>query len=67
VLIYEVSELVDVIEAGGNRVFNYRASAMHLQDPLDTQIVFYYNSENQLKLLVLDDDGSQAFHNLVRE
>src|SRR5690554_6018474 len=65
VLIYEVSELVDVIEAGGNRVFSYRASAIHLQDPLDTQIVFYYNSENRFKLLVLDDQGSQGFHNLV--
>lgn len=67
VLIYEVTEFLDKIEGIGNTVYIYNAVTDHLRNPMDTKVIFYYNKNSELDLMISDVESSQVFHNLKKQ
>ena len=67
VLIYKLTGFLNKIEGNGNTVYIYKAVTAHLNNPMDTKVIFYYNENSELDLMLSDVESSQVFHNLKKE
>ena len=66
ILVYEVTKFLNKVEGNGNTLYIYEAVTIHLQNPMDTKVILYYNKNSELDLMISDVESSQVFHNLKK-
>lgn len=63
-LIYKVVTYLGVLKDSGKTNYLYKCLTEHLDNPLETTIVFYYTTDKKLNLMVYDKESSQVFFDL---
>lgn len=63
-LIYKVIDYLGVLKDNGKTNYLYKCVNEHLDNPVETTIVFYYKIDKKLSLMVYDEQSSQVFFDL---
>lgn len=63
-LIYKVIDYLGVLKDNGNTNYLYKCITEHLDNPVETIIVFYYPIDKKLSLMVNNEKSSQVFFDL---
>jgi hypothetical protein len=63
-LIYKVIDYLGVLKDNGKTNYLYKCVTEHLDNPVETTIVFYYKIDKKLSLMVYDKETSQVFYNI---
>lgn len=65
-LIYKVIDYLGVLKDNGNTNYLYKCITEHLDNPVETTIVFYYPIDKKLSLMVYNEKSSQVFFDLEK-
>lgn len=63
-LIYKVIDYLGVLKDSGKTNYLYKCETEHLDNPVETTIVFYYKIDKKLSLMVYNEKSSQVFFDL---
>ncbi len=63
-IIYKVIDYLGILKDNGNTNYLYKCIAEHLDNPVETTIVFYYLIDQKLSLMVYNEKSSQVFFDL---
>ncbi|RXP61394.1 hypothetical protein EC396_04155 [Lutibacter sp. HS1-25] len=63
-LFYEVVDYLGKIKDNGTTNYLYKCLTQHLDNPIETTIVFYYPTDKKLSLMVYNKESSQVFFDL---
>ena len=66
-LIYKVIDYLGILKDNGNTNYLYKCLTEHLDNPVETIIVFYYPTDKKLSLMVYNEISSQAFFDLLKK
>lgn len=62
--IYNIENLIDKGNHDGITFFLYKAQAIHITPPIETELMVYFNTEDKMKLMINHDSFSIVFHDL---
>ena len=63
-LIYRIIDYLGMLNDNGKTNYLYKCIAEHLDNPVETTIVFYYPIDKKLNLMVYNEMSSQVFFDL---
>lgn len=63
-LLYKIESYTGILENNGYDMYIYKAITEHLTAQEETTIVFYYDIEKNLNLMISSSDSSQSFFDL---
>ncbi|HEY9221714.1 MAG TPA: hypothetical protein VIO43_09090 [Lutibacter sp.] len=63
-LIYKIIDYLGVLKDDGKTNYLYKCLTEHLDNPVETTIVFYYKIDEKLSLMVYNEKSSQVFFDL---